>query len=648
MSTIKLRRSATPGNVPTTGQLELGELAINTHDGKLYLKKDDGTASIVDVTNTDLVQDTTPQLGGDLDLNSSDITGTGNIDITGDITSTGNVGIGTASPQAPLDVAGDVRLGANNKVYTDGGNLTISADANNSAAASAVNILVDGTEVADFTNGGTLRFNRAGYVSGGICTQVNDNALNLAGGTNAINSGINIGLSGPDHTAAIRGFTLRDGTTIVYNYQRASDAHIWLTGGFERMRVTSGGAVGIGTTSPNFELEVVSGANADITARSTAVNGYSQVMAAQNDYFSGPSYGSVYLRRYNDGATGTYLGVTTANQASMVAINAANFVIGTNGGAPIIFSTLSTERMRITGAGNVGIGTTDPRSGLHVYGAGQTTANITDAGDQAAFLRVSADRARAGDGGGIIFASLQSDDTGAVGMAAIKGLLVNGTDNTIGDLAFSTRNAIADTALTERMRITSSGSVGIGTASPTAALDIHSNNDEALNIQGNGLKLMRVTSSNGQPIQLRLSSDSINRRIIALQSDGTTQESQISMENDSIVLAGATVSGADRWAEIDANGLVLAGSTLIVGGTNVNVPDYVFADGYPLMPLHEVQAFIAQNNHLPNVPSAAKVKAGGLNMIEMQLALLEKVEELTLYTLQQQKIIDALEQRLKT
>ena len=191
--------------------------------------------------------------------------------------------------------------------------------------------------------------------------------------------------------------------------------------------------------------------------------------------------------------------------------------------------------------------------------------------------------------------------------------------------------------------------IGMGTASPTAALDIRSNNDEALNIQGNGLKLMRVTSSNGQPIQLRLSSDSVNnRRIIALQGDGTTQESQISMENDSIVLAGATMGGANRWAEIDANGLVLAGSTLIVGGTNVNVPDYVFADGYPLMPLHEVQAFIAQNSHLPNVPSAAKVKAGGLNMIEMQLALLEKVEELTLYTLQQQKIIDALEQRLKT
>lgn len=47
--TIRLKRSAVQGKVPTTGDLNLGELAINTYDGKLYLKKDSGTASIVEV-----------------------------------------------------------------------------------------------------------------------------------------------------------------------------------------------------------------------------------------------------------------------------------------------------------------------------------------------------------------------------------------------------------------------------------------------------------------------------------------------------------------------------------------------------------------------------------------------------------------------
>ena len=49
--TIKLRRSATSGAQPTTSQLELGELALNTYDGKVYMKKSvSGTESIVEVT----------------------------------------------------------------------------------------------------------------------------------------------------------------------------------------------------------------------------------------------------------------------------------------------------------------------------------------------------------------------------------------------------------------------------------------------------------------------------------------------------------------------------------------------------------------------------------------------------------------------
>ena len=49
---IQLRRSAVSGRVPTTSQLDLGEIGINTHDGKLYIKKDNGSASIVQVGDT--------------------------------------------------------------------------------------------------------------------------------------------------------------------------------------------------------------------------------------------------------------------------------------------------------------------------------------------------------------------------------------------------------------------------------------------------------------------------------------------------------------------------------------------------------------------------------------------------------------------
>jgi hypothetical protein len=123
-------------------------------------------------------------------------------------------------------------------------------------------------------------------------------------------------------------------------------------------------------------------------------------------------------------------------------------------------------------AGNVGLGTTTVRAQEHIFGVGQLTAALTDAGARGGMLRVSDNSSSAGAGGAILFASSQGDVANSVGFAAIKGLLGNGSDNTAGDLAFSTRNAAADTALTERMRITAAGDVGIGTSSPSGRLDV--------------------------------------------------------------------------------------------------------------------------------------------------------------------------------
>ncbi len=93
--------------------------------------------------------------------------------------------------------------------------------------------------------------------------------------------------------------------------------------------------------------------------------------------------------------------------------------------------------------------------------------------------------------------------------------------------------------------------------------------------------------------------------------------------------------------------VVVGGGSVVVNGTTLNVPDYVFAPDYDLMPLAEVSAFIAANSHLPQVPSAAEINSGALNMTEMQLTLLKKVEELTLYTLDQEARIEALTDELK-
>lgn len=73
-----------------------------------------------------------------------------------------------------------------------------------------------------------------------------------------------------------------------------------------------------------------------------------------------------------------------------------------------------------------------------------------------------------------------------------------------------------------------------------------------------------------------------------------------------------------------------------------NWPDYVFGDSYRLMPLHELKAFICDNRHLPEMPAGSEIEGQGYDMQEIQQAMMRKIEELTLYTLQQQEEIEAL------
>jgi hypothetical protein len=75
--------------------------------------------------------------------------------------------------------------------------------------------------------------------------------------------------------------------------------------------------------------------------------------------------------------------------------------------------------------------------------------------------------------------------------------------------------------------------------------------------------------------------------------------------------------------------------------------DFVFNDDYRLKPLSEVNAFIKENKHLPEIPSATEIQEKeGVNVGEMQVKLLQKIEELTLYLIQQNEKIQVLESEL--
>lgn len=77
-------------------------------------------------------------------------------------------------------------------------------------------------------------------------------------------------------------------------------------------------------------------------------------------------------------------------------------------------------------------------------------------------------------------------------------------------------------------------------------------------------------------------------------------------------------------------------------GKDVRWPDYVFAPGYELRSLYELESYIQRHRHLPDLPSSEEVKKSGVPLLTTQTALIQKVEELTLYVISLQKQIDSL------
>jgi hypothetical protein len=151
------------------------------------------------------------------------------------------------------------------------------------------------------------------------------------------------------------------------------------------------------------------------------------------------------------------------------------------------------------------------------------------------------------------------------------------------------------------------GKVGIGTWSPSANLDIETT----------GQVTMEMKDSAGEAWDF------------VVNSTGAT-------EGFSITRVGSGV----REFRIANNGNVY------VTGAQQH-PDYVFAPDYNLTPLPDLAKFISRERHLPDMPSATTVKEEGVNLSSMPQKLLKKVEELTLYTLNQEGAINDQQEIIK-
>lgn len=124
--------------------------------------------------------------------------------------------------------------------------------------------------------------------------------------------------------------------------------------------------------------------------------------------------------------------------------------------------------------------------------------------------------------------------------------------------------------------------------------------------------------------------------------DGKTQNVYIGLPLNEVPKVRAELKG--KYTLFVRNGILAENYSIAPIASWV---DYVFSPSYNLPCLKDVESFITQNRHLPDIPSEKEVSEEGYSQHEMNKALLKKIEELTLYAIQQQKEIEDLRKKLE-
>lgn len=195
------------------------------------------------------------------------------------------------------------------------------------------------------------------------------------------------------------------------------------------------------------------------------------------------------------------------------------------------------------------------------------------------------------------------------------------------------------------------GDIGIGTSSPAGQL----------HLVGNGL-ISEEASAVGGRISLRnpskVGADVKDWTIFNMTTgyikglhfwryagNGTNLGAAVVFGDDGTVKIGAVTTPNPAGYRLYVDQGILTEKVKVAVAGSANWADYVFRNDYKLMPLTEVEQFVKENKHLPNVPSAADMVKQGNDLGKTDAKLLEKIEELTLYIIDLKKEIDLLKQK---
>ncbi|MDW3193546.1 MAG: hypothetical protein R8G66_14320 [Cytophagales bacterium] len=438
------------------------------------------------------------------------------------------------------------------------------------------------------------------------------------------------------------------------------------------------GKVGIGRTTPFADLDVLGSIRASTYFRSISGK-YTGDDSTNDVYQINPENHKWYINGQNPMTlTNGKLGLGTTAPDNVLSIKTAAvgedalnifnsssneiFEVGTLGNNETIFSVRNaigeskfsyrSDTDVLFTSGKVGIGRTTPFADLDVLGSirastyfrsisGKYTGDDStndlyqiNANDHKWFVNgqspLSLEQDKMTLDGKLGLGTTAPDNvlsikTAAVGDDALN--IFNSSSNEIFEVGtlsnnetiFNVRNALGENKFSYRSDtdvLFTSGKVGIGRTTPFADLDV--------------LGSIRA-STYFRSISGKYTGD-----------DSTNDVYQINADNHKWFINGQSRLYLDQ-DKMTMDGKIIAEEIIL---EDVNGADFVFEEDYDLRSLEETEAFIKIHKHLPEVPSAAEMAQDGLALKEMNILLLQKVEELTLHLIQQDK--EAREMRQNT
>ncbi|MCD4698835.1 MAG: hypothetical protein K8S16_21595, partial [Bacteroidales bacterium] len=220
-----------------------------------------------------------------------------------------------------------------------------------------------------------------------------------------------------------------------------------------------------------------------------------------------------------------------------------------------------------------------------------------------------------------------------------KGLVIkDGSWNNGNELEIQDHNGNIELVLNDY------GRLGIGDVSPQAGVHIKGNDwpSSFLYLESGAGGDAGIRIYEGPDPKWHIFNNAVNNGL-QINNQNSTDPIFFANQNTGSVGIGTTDLASGYRLSVEGK---LACEEVLVEYSN-GWPDYVFSEDYNLVELEDLERQIKENNHLPGIPSAKDVEENGFHLAEMQKKVLQKVEELTLYTIEQGKFIKELQKQVE-